>query len=110
MGIGKPSARNALTDEVEEKKDDEIRVMKHVLKGEEGHGGSTQAHMPHPSLWERRDQSLHRQPSEPRMSLCPTVFSQTEFSGLPDADFEGVKVALSGAHPATSEGPHENGR
>ncbi|AQT03857.1 hypothetical protein A0U91_01105 [Acetobacter persici] len=41
------------------------------------------------------------------MSLCPTVFSQTEFAGLPDADFDGVKVALSGAHPATSEGPHE---
>lgn len=44
------------------------------------------------------------------MSLCPTVFSQTASSGHPDADFEGVKVALSGAHPATSEGPHEKWR
>ncbi|MPQ72842.1 hypothetical protein GC248_02725 [Acetobacter senegalensis] len=43
--------------------------------------------MPHPSLWERRDQSLHRQPSGPRMSLCPSAFSQTpdtdDMEGLP---------------------------
>jgi hypothetical protein len=30
-----PSAHNAPNGEVEEKKDDEIRVMKHVLKGED---------------------------------------------------------------------------
>ncbi len=41
------------------------------------------------------------------MSPCPTVFSQTSSSGFPDADFDGVKVAPSGAHPATFEGPCE---
>ncbi|KXV77914.1 hypothetical protein AD954_05330 [Acetobacter cerevisiae] len=44
------------------------------------------------------------------MSPCPTVFSQTLSSGFPDADFDGVKVAPSGAHPATSEGPHKKWR
>ncbi|ARW10796.1 hypothetical protein S101447_01727 [Acetobacter ascendens] len=44
------------------------------------------------------------------MSPCPTVFSQTSSPGFEDADFGRAKVAPSGAHPATSEGPHKKWR
>ncbi|KXV61780.1 hypothetical protein AD948_00500 [Acetobacter senegalensis] len=84
--------------------------MKHVLKGEEGHGGSTQARAVILLSGNEGTSPFIAKPSGPMMSPCPTVFSQTSSPGFEDADFGRAKVAPSGAHPATSEGPHEKWR